>query len=353
MSTLNVNEIQHSSGAGSNIALDNQGNVVCAADVQLHSLNGAGLGRNLFINGAQEVCQRGATGQANVTQVFGTDRWYIHSDPGATFTWDQQPATADMQAAGLAYCLRIRNASAVYQIRQCIELPGAGIAGVFQPNSQWTISCYSSVPLSVAVDFRDSRTTNATSLIPVTAMNDVGGSRYELPITIPNTAPGGNNTCLAVSFSRTDGATGAVQFSGAQFEPGPVSSPYSFRQISTEWSLCQRYFVRVYLGSRVVSEGLGSMITSGSFDGNIYPYVNYLPPMRNVFGASNLVADITNLECATRNNTTSGGSNIRNAGVRLRGEAGLYQISLGCSNAPANGNFYVGMGGNYSVSAEF
>ena len=140
MSTLNVNNINDATGAGSNIALDNQGNVVCAANVQMHSLNSAGLGRNLFINGAQEIVQRGAVGQADVTQVFGTDRWYIHADPGATFTWDQQPATADMQAAGLAYCLRIRNASAVYQIRQCIELPGLGNAGVFQPNSQWTIT---------------------------------------------------------------------------------------------------------------------------------------------------------------------------------------------------------------------
>ena len=95
------------------------------------------------------------------------------------------------------------------------------------------------------------------------------------------------------------------------------------------------------------------MITSGSFDGNIYPYVNYLPPMRNVLAATNLTADITNLECATRNNTTTGNSTIRNAGVRIRGQAGMYQISLGCSDAPANGTFFVGMGGNYSVSAEF
>ena len=69
MSTLNVNEIQHSTGTGSNITLDDQGNVVCAADVQMASQNNGPLAgfRNQIINGdfRQGFLQQGRV-RANV-----------------------------------------------------------------------------------------------------------------------------------------------------------------------------------------------------------------------------------------------------------------------------------------------
>jgi len=215
-------------------------------DLTVPSLNGGPLAgfRNQIINGAMNVVQRGAAGETGVSRVYTTDRWYVHNDVAQTYTWDQINATGDLLAAGFAKVLRVRNASAVYQFRQLIELPAAGQRGQFVEGSTWTVSCYSTAPMSVQIGWRaDSEGVGiVTNIIPATAMTAAGGSRYTYTFTMPATAPDVTALALEVSFLRTDGATSATQITGCQLEPGPVATPFEHRPISTELQLCYRYF---------------------------------------------------------------------------------------------------------------
>ena len=246
MSTVNTTNVKNAASPVNNIELSTTG------DTTIQSLNTGPLAgfRNQLINGNMRVSQRGSAGQANVSQVYTCDRWYVHSD--GNYTWDKVAATADMKAAGLTYALRIRNAASIYQIRQCIELPDTGEAGVFVSGSKWTISIYSNSPVNAKVDFRITSAGSAsdvTEVIPSTAMTSLGGSRYSLSFTFPSVAPQATAECLAVSFTRTDGTTAAIQVSGAQFENGLAATPYEVIPIQTQLVNCQRYFIKVGPGN--------------------------------------------------------------------------------------------------------
>ena len=77
MSTVQTNRVQHSSGAGNNIQLDDQGNVVCAADVQMASQNNAQLAgrRSVIINGDMMINERVEPTTPGQGYRYGCDRF--------------------------------------------------------------------------------------------------------------------------------------------------------------------------------------------------------------------------------------------------------------------------------------
>ena len=255
MSTLNVNEIQHSTGTGNNIVLNADG------DTQVNSLNSGQLAgfRNQLISGDFSIWQRGTTFTTpNGTAIYLADRWLCNTTT-AGIGLEQRTQNSP---PGFAYSLRTDGGSdnkSGNNLCQSIELPGAGLPGPFALNSVWTISYYlnaQNLTKLPVLKFLDADNTNGVdvtvsdlAVVPGYESISVGGqtwTRYQAKVTI-DAAPAATNIRLRVGiFFGNDGETIETRrITGCMLEPGPVATPFEHRPISTEIALCQRYFYKL------------------------------------------------------------------------------------------------------------
>ena len=258
MSTINVTTIQHESGSGNNIVLDNQGNVVCAADIQSTSQNGGQLAgfRNQLISGDVSVWQRGTSFTTpNGTAIYSADRWLCNT----TTSGIELEQRAQNNPPGFAYSLRTDGGSdnkSGSNLCQSIELPGAGLPGPFALDSVWTISYYlnaqnlTRLPVVKFMDADSANPQNVTvsdlAVVPGYESISVGGqtwTRYQAKVTI-DVAPAATNIRLRVGiYFGNDGENiDTRRITGCQLEPGPVATPFEHRPVGLELSLCQRYY---------------------------------------------------------------------------------------------------------------
>jgi len=199
--------------------------------------------RNLIINGAMQVAQRG-TSQTN-SSYGSVDRWYIYSS-GGTFTQN-----TSSPPEGFSHYLTCTSATGSFVISQAIELPATGSAGVFYNGQNITISYYAKSTsagdaLYNPISFRNSAA-SITDLVSVesdssdTNVLTTSWARYSKTYTI-GASPDANNTCLVIQ-PRTSGApSGDISITGVQLEVGTVATPFEHRSYGEELALCQRYY---------------------------------------------------------------------------------------------------------------
>ncbi|WVQ00145.1 tail fiber protein [Synechococcus phage MA10] len=208
-------------------------------DVQVASLNSGPLAgfRNQLINGDFRVWQRNWTGTATSAAPYpSADRWALTD--GVRLQRD----TAVPVGAGFAWSADI-NAAAT--IRQGIEIDAqAPQNNIFTNGSEWTLSLYATVqPSGWNLSFQDDNNgTNqqvaaSGTFTAVSAADANGFTRYTATGTISGAAIA-SSRCLAVNIQF--GA--AAKFVGIMLEPGPVSTPFEVRPLSTELAICERYF---------------------------------------------------------------------------------------------------------------
>ena len=262
MSQINVTNIQHETGAGSNITLDASGNVVCAADVQMASLNSSFLSgfRNQIINGGLNVWQTGTTvGIPDSTPTYAADRWNMRSIGSAQTVYKvgAPGSTVGSLPAGFSGGIESNQTSgATIHLCQGIELARTGNAGIFANGTQWTMSVWANFDLTAEDTFRAQFVDQvgfATTPDIVTAFEQSwvstgqtsnGWTRYQATGTISGT-PNASATCLRAGIYFDAGEAiggGRRALTGAMFEPGPVSTPFEQMLIGTELQLCQRYY---------------------------------------------------------------------------------------------------------------
>ena len=240
MSQLNVSNIQHETGAGSNITLDPSGNVVCAADVQMASQNGgplAGL-RNKLINGDFRIWQKGGGGFTG--QGYTADQWFLGS--GADVTVNRFDVAGN---SGLAYGMQIVSTATVY-IQQPIELTVTGKPNPFTPGDTYTLSFEANTgggTSDVAVRYGFANTGNfsgtpGVTTTPTQTVNNAGGT-FSYEVTIPNNCAAANN-CFIVGLQATPNAD--LRIYNIQLERGPIRTTFEYRPISLEQTLCERYY---------------------------------------------------------------------------------------------------------------
>ena len=224
-------------------SVSNTGNVVAAGDVQTTSLNSAGLGRSLLINGGFAIWQRGTNGGGVGYQT--ADRWRLGSNaPNLQRVF---PPDSDGIPCGVAG--RLTGAAGGALIRQAIELPEPGRRAPFVEGTQWTLSWYSTNAAQTAADAAmrfsdDSAGTNQTDFTESNFRTiqtlASGWTRYSVTYTAPAGFTG-SNACVYIQIAGpADGS--AVDLTGIQLEPGPVASPYTARPVSQELAMCQRYY---------------------------------------------------------------------------------------------------------------
>jgi len=216
--------------------------------------NGALSNRNLLINGAMQVFQRGTSFSGN--SAYNADRWKVDNNSGGGGQSTDAPD-------GFTYSLKIDTSSGNAALRQAIELPAAGEGGVFRSGQKFTLSFYiksdnagEAINIFAAsgtnVDATTTAQVNDTSTGLTTATS---WTRYTYTFTSNNV--GGSDTCYnIVPYVTTP--SGAVYWTGFQLELGDSATPFEHRSFGQELALCQRYFQMTNAFAHFAGRGTGT-----------------------------------------------------------------------------------------------
>ena len=158
--------------------------------------SGALSNRNLFINGAMQVFQRGTSFSG--TNAYNADRWLVddNQDGGG-----QSTDAPD----GFTYSLKINPTSGQNAaLRQAIELPAAGEGGVFRSGQKFTLSFYlksdnAGEAINIFAASGTSVTATTTSQVNDTSTGlttTTSWARYTYTFTSNNV--GGSDTCYNI-----------------------------------------------------------------------------------------------------------------------------------------------------------
>jgi hypothetical protein len=243
--------------------------------VQSRGTQNVGGGRkNLIINGAMEVAQRGTSASSKTASDYYTcDRWRTEAS-GATFNTSQQSNTAsDMATTGAKHFLRMEVTTANNNsgISQKIE---AKNIRQFK-GEKLTLSFYAkgtnpnggSFDVVRQFDDGSASSTQEKSSLTVTSSFVKYTYTFDYPdegsVTMTDA-----NAKLALSFLQPDGdsSTNAwtLDITSVQLEVGEQATPFEHRSFGEELLLCERYFVECFPGdSNYESAGSGFAYVNG------------------------------------------------------------------------------------------
>ena len=220
-----------------------QDGVVTADDLTSGAVEGAfttqiGGRRNLIINGAMQVAQRGTSFTAT---GYSLDHWYAAESGTCTVTQD----TADTPS-GFKYALKTATSAATsfvafYQPFESIDLEHFKSVTV-------TLSFYAKVnatfsgDLTVDVQSGDTADTllsgNWTANDPQTITPTTSWQRHSVQIDVSSSV--GARLVITPAAAQDSGAEYSI--TGVQLEVGSVATPFEHRSYGEELALCQRYF---------------------------------------------------------------------------------------------------------------
>ena len=197
-------------------------------------------GRNRVINGAMSVWQRGTSFAA--ASSYTADRFLV----------DTGTATRQTGTGQFPYCLRIANSTGNPAVRHAIELPAAGVAGLFTVGSTWTVSFYARTSTTVTSNlsfyaaFCNTNLTNNNQIVLDTALPvpTTSWARYSKTFTIGVSPLGANLALTIVPFLSGGAYAGNFEITGLQLEAGSVATPFEFEDYGTTLQKCQRYFYK-------------------------------------------------------------------------------------------------------------
>ena len=258
--------------------------------------------RNLIINGAMNVHQRGTSG-ASVTNYVTADRWYV--ERSGFGNWTQSVETDAPTGSGFRKSWKIlvdasagaANANYYWIVAQKLE--GQDVQRIKKGTSaaeQLTLSFWvkSNVTGTYVAELRDvdnSRGVSASYSVSASATwerktitfpadttgvldNDNGNSlMLQFWFAAGSTFSGGSPLQTSWGTGGNTRATGQVnlgatlnnywQVTGVQLETGPVATPFEFEPYETTLRKCQRYYQRVMPGVDNGTFGVGWSYNTG------------------------------------------------------------------------------------------
>jgi len=221
------------------------GEAMLRAETPQEQFNLIGAGRrNLIINGAMQVWQRGVNFSSSAG-AYIADRWYVDNTGGGT-SGQSTDAPDDF-----AYSFRVNPSSttnAAY--RQAIELPAAGVGGIFRSGNSFTLSFYlksDNAGEAINVFVASSSVVTGTTTIHVNdastgLVTSTSWTRYTYTFDCKDV--GGSDTCFNVVPYVTS-PSDYTYLTGVQLELGKVATPFEHRSYGEELALCQRYYYRI------------------------------------------------------------------------------------------------------------
>jgi hypothetical protein len=199
--------------------------------------------RNLIINGAMQVWQRGTS--INGGSIGGfvrlADRFWLYGPTTTSGTVSQSTDVPSNQ--GLSYSIHNDTDNAC-SIGANVELPNTGDAGIFYSGQNLILSLWvkgtSSIATTIFYSFRDNAggTGSIVAATNGTLNITTEWNRVEIPLTITAT-PNANNRAFQLEFSMPAG----LKVTGVQLEVGDTATPFEHRSYGQELALCQRYYV--------------------------------------------------------------------------------------------------------------
>ena len=290
--------------------------------------NAFSLGKNLIINGAMQVAQRGTTSTAS---NYGTvDRFFTSFSGGAVTTTQESLTSGDPYDAGFRNFVRLTNTTtatgaANYRLlvqnceAQNIANSGWNYASAtsYVTLSFWIRSSVSQAfsvrlrsldgtsqnyPMSTGTLTADTWT-KVTKTIPgnsnITVDNDNGaGLRVEFGafwgtdstdsgVTLDAWAAYSSSTRTTDMTNTWAGTTNATfDITGVQLEVGSAATPFEHRSFDDELARCQRYFFSSFPQGTAPGKGVANTVdlelpaTSGSFSPNRYFGLQHKQNMR-------------------------------------------------------------------------
>lgn len=230
--TVNIREKLSELDKPSGIA----GREILKADTPQEVFNYIGAGRrNLIINGAMQVWQRGTSG-FTVSGGYTADRWWMSSATSIERSTDAPE--------GFSYSLKVNTATDNTAIGQPIELV-TGSSSPMIAGETVTLSFYAKTAtgtdsIGATINFRDAK----FSATNQAAFGDMGSKiittawqRFTGTFTVPNI-----NATNVLAGLEIYGIDGDIYITGVQLEVGSVATPFEHRSYGEELALCQRYY---------------------------------------------------------------------------------------------------------------
>ena len=284
MSTLKVGGIRGVSASSDAITVANDG--TCTANATNIPL------RNLFLNGALDVAQRGDSYSS--ANAYMADQWYVFATGSTSSRLTTSPPD------GFTHYIRFPSTSNSVIFSQQIELEAQGKVGKYK-NKTVTVSWYarseSSNKMYVDAAFKNnSGGGDYTTIVSGSgSAQDITSSwaRYSQTFTISAT-PHANNTCFSVMIrtpSSGSGSTGTLEATGFQCEFGDTVTDFEHIAIAEDLSRCRRYFYK-WVSSQAYSNFAMGYTTSATNVETVYqlPVEMRSSPSLQTSGTFRLVA---------------------------------------------------------------
>jgi hypothetical protein len=203
--------------------------------------DGALSNRNLIINGAMQVWQRGTSFTPNPV-IFGADRFAAYK--AVASAGDYARSTDVPAGQGFTYSGYFNAAD----IRHSVELPATGERGVFVDGSQWTLSFWVKAGASgtATANLGWANGVSASSLTYWGADQSYSYSTSWEKKTITFTVSGSITGSHAAVLLYMSAVSGGLYITGVQLEAGDTATPFEHRSFGQELALCQRYFCKTY-----------------------------------------------------------------------------------------------------------
>jgi hypothetical protein len=208
--------------------------VTVTGDITASSLNGGQFGgrRNIIINGAMQINQRGAS---SVTSGYFVDRFTLSACSASAVLTSSTPTEFPK---AISVSATSGNPIIIQKIesKSCQGLSGKTVTvSFYAKNISNATTLYASLQYAGSADNFGSTTT-----ISEQNLGSLSGSwvRYTASWTVPS---GGLNG-LALNILCAGSSTFTMGVTGVQLEVGSVATPFEHRSFGEELALCQRYY---------------------------------------------------------------------------------------------------------------
>jgi len=220
------------------------------------------VNRNLIINGAMQVAQRGTSATGVSNGYFTSDRWYLRRT-ATNVTFDSDVAsgvlTCDNPSAATGFDLRhgIEWEDRFYGKTMTLTFTattGSGTIHVDATVVDGTISTTTSQEFC----YLTGTTTDISAYEGSGLVKN--GNNYTVVFDVPSDADVSfTPDILRIAIGNTSAASQSITLANVKLEVGNTATPFDHRSYGEELALCQRYYQELSLDPRAsASSGPGS-----------------------------------------------------------------------------------------------